>query len=194
MFFEESQQPTCPQVMQSRRCTHESPIARHSSHPSALGVTSRIEPRCVHCVAMSSRSKCTWLQSPALEGNVGAIGYPVRRRRSGVSPPDDSRSAFERTTVLSVRTATLATVTGFISRWDDALPNVLTGWRRSLGNAAHAAPAAPWLLVILARVAHAGDLAAITWDRSMWLSLDHPSGTPEADCCALGERWLTGPC
>ena len=37
-----SQQPTWPQVRQSRRCTHCEPIFRHSSQPSALGVTSRM--------------------------------------------------------------------------------------------------------------------------------------------------------
>ena len=39
---EESQQPTCPQVRHRRKWTHGEPIFRHSSQPSALGVTSRI--------------------------------------------------------------------------------------------------------------------------------------------------------
>src|SRR5438128_2625560 len=42
LFGDESQQPTWPHVRQSRRCTHESPVARHSSQPSVLGVTGRI--------------------------------------------------------------------------------------------------------------------------------------------------------
>src|ERR1700681_4827768 len=42
-----SQQPTWPHSMQSLRCTHEPPIFRQSSHPSALAVTSRIWSRCV---------------------------------------------------------------------------------------------------------------------------------------------------
>src|SRR5947209_5659843 len=46
LFFEESQQPTWPHVRQSRRCTHRSPVARHSSHPSELGVTGRISLTC----------------------------------------------------------------------------------------------------------------------------------------------------
>src|SRR2546421_4114533 len=47
LFFEESQQPTCPQIRHSRRCTQVSPIFRQSSQPFALGVTSRIWSRCV---------------------------------------------------------------------------------------------------------------------------------------------------
>src|SRR5215471_5609063 len=31
LFLDESQQPTCPQLRQSRRCTQESPILMHSS-------------------------------------------------------------------------------------------------------------------------------------------------------------------
>src|SRR5438067_678694 len=46
LFLEESQQPTWPQVKQRRRCTHRSPVARHSSQPSELGVTGRI---CLTC-------------------------------------------------------------------------------------------------------------------------------------------------
>src|SRR5258708_8996039 len=42
LFLDESQQPTCPHVRQSRRCTQRSPVARHSSQPSELGVTGRI--------------------------------------------------------------------------------------------------------------------------------------------------------
>ena len=40
-FGELSQQPTSPQIMHSRRCTHLEPIFRHSEQPSVLdGVTS----------------------------------------------------------------------------------------------------------------------------------------------------------
>src|SRR2546428_6397573 len=46
LFFESSQQPTCPHVRHKRRCTHSSPVFRQSSHPSALGVTSRIWVTC----------------------------------------------------------------------------------------------------------------------------------------------------
>src|SRR5215204_3920050 len=49
LFFEESQQPTWPQMRQSRRCTQLSPLCRHSSQPlGVFGVTSRIWSRCVH--------------------------------------------------------------------------------------------------------------------------------------------------
>src|SRR6266446_10569519 len=51
LFFESSQQPTCPQVRQRRRCTQVSPVFKQSSHPLALGVTCRIWSRWVHCVA-----------------------------------------------------------------------------------------------------------------------------------------------
>src|SRR3954468_17798623 len=36
VFFEESQQPTWPQVRHSRRCTQRLPDCRHSSHPSGV--------------------------------------------------------------------------------------------------------------------------------------------------------------
>src|SRR6266852_318045 len=52
LFFEESQQPTCPHVRQSRRWTQVSPIFKQSSHPLELGVTSRIWSRWRHCCAM----------------------------------------------------------------------------------------------------------------------------------------------
>src|SRR6266851_1506857 len=52
VFFESSQQPTCPQVRQRRRCTQLSPIFKQSSHPLALGVTSRIWSRWLHCCAI----------------------------------------------------------------------------------------------------------------------------------------------
>jgi hypothetical protein len=42
LFLLESQQPTCPQLRHSRKCTHVSPVRRQSSQPGALGVTSRI--------------------------------------------------------------------------------------------------------------------------------------------------------
>ena len=39
---EPSQQPTWPQLRHNRRCSHGEPIFKHSSQPSALGVTSRM--------------------------------------------------------------------------------------------------------------------------------------------------------
>ena len=38
-FFESSQHPTWPQVRHRRKCTHVSPIARHSTQPSPEGTT-----------------------------------------------------------------------------------------------------------------------------------------------------------
>src|SRR5689334_20748550 len=48
LFFDESQHPTCPHSRHIRRCTHRSPIWRHSSHPFVLGFTLWIWSRCVH--------------------------------------------------------------------------------------------------------------------------------------------------
>src|SRR2546423_1545553 len=42
LFLDESQQPTCPQLSQSRRCTQVSPILRHSSQPFVFGLGFRI--------------------------------------------------------------------------------------------------------------------------------------------------------
>jgi hypothetical protein len=39
LFGESSQQPTWPQLRQIRKCSHRLPLFRHSSQPSALGVT-----------------------------------------------------------------------------------------------------------------------------------------------------------
>src|SRR6266849_3951248 len=72
LFFEESQQPTCPHVRQRRRCTHVSPIFKQSSHPCALGVTSRIWSRCVHVVAIVSSSL---LRREALYQSTARRGY-----------------------------------------------------------------------------------------------------------------------
>jgi hypothetical protein len=46
-FGELSQQPTWPQVRHSRRWTQAEPVFRHSSQPSALGVTSRMSAMCL---------------------------------------------------------------------------------------------------------------------------------------------------
>src|ERR1700722_3703552 len=42
LLGESSQQPTWPQLRQIRRCSHSLPLFRHSSQPSALGVTLRM--------------------------------------------------------------------------------------------------------------------------------------------------------
>ena len=36
LFGEESQQPTLPQVRQTRRCTHRRAVFRHSSQPAPI--------------------------------------------------------------------------------------------------------------------------------------------------------------
>src|SRR6185312_15388383 len=54
---ESSQQPTWPQVRQRRRCTHFEPIFKHSSQPSALGVTVRMVSRWLQ-VSVTDRTSC----------------------------------------------------------------------------------------------------------------------------------------
>lgn len=59
-----SQHPTLPHVRHIRRCTDESPSLRHSSQPSALGVT--------------CRSCSTWSQaSPRRSTRAVAAGQPL---------------------------------------------------------------------------------------------------------------------
>src|SRR6476659_8088653 len=48
-----SQQPTWPQLMHIRRCTHRSPIRRQSSQPGLLGRTSATSSRCVQFSLMA---------------------------------------------------------------------------------------------------------------------------------------------
>src|SRR5580698_4850865 len=52
LLGESSQQPTWPQVRQIRKCSHTLPLFRHSSQPSALGVTSRMPAIWVQPFAM----------------------------------------------------------------------------------------------------------------------------------------------
>src|SRR5690606_32362235 len=62
LFFDESQQPTWPQVLHIRRLTQLSPDCRHSSHPSGVpGSTSRIWSRWLHPSVIAlvlSRHRC----------------------------------------------------------------------------------------------------------------------------------------
>jgi hypothetical protein len=53
-FFESSQQPTCPQVLQSRKCTQVSPSLRHSSQPRLRERLVRTKAKWRHCVGMTS--------------------------------------------------------------------------------------------------------------------------------------------
>src|SRR4029077_12401554 len=52
LLMESSQQPTWPQLRQRRRWTQGSPLFRHSSQPSALGVTVLIVDKCLHVVCL----------------------------------------------------------------------------------------------------------------------------------------------
>src|SRR5262249_14591510 len=54
LFFDESQQPTWPQIRHSRMCTQVSPSSRHSLQPVPLGVTSRIWSRWVQVATVYS--------------------------------------------------------------------------------------------------------------------------------------------
>src|ERR1700726_4725841 len=53
LLGESSQQPTWPHVRQIRKCSHSLPLFRHSSQPSALGVTSRMPAIWVQPFAIS---------------------------------------------------------------------------------------------------------------------------------------------
>src|ERR1700686_534023 len=56
LLGESSQQPTCPQLRQIRRCSQTLPLFRHSSQPSALGVTLRMLPMWVQPFATTRSS------------------------------------------------------------------------------------------------------------------------------------------
>src|SRR5947207_14162290 len=79
-FGESSQQPTWPQVRQSRKCTHVERVCKHSSQPRALGVTSRIESSWAHASAMGSSLRFRD------EGRAARLG------EEGVQRRDDLRS------------------------------------------------------------------------------------------------------
>src|SRR5207302_3468176 len=51
LFLDSSQQPTCPQVRHRRRCTHVSPILRHSSQPLLRGRLVLTRSRWLHCIS-----------------------------------------------------------------------------------------------------------------------------------------------
>src|SRR5260370_21913388 len=72
LLGESSQQPTWPQLRQIRRCSHSLPLLRHSSQPSALGVTLRMPAMWVQPFA---------IQFPVLSSLRGA----QRRSRYGRS-------------------------------------------------------------------------------------------------------------
>src|SRR5580704_10926874 len=60
---DESQQPTCPHVRHSRKCTQVVPRLRHSSHPCGVrGVTGRTRIRCGSLTVVTA--------APATEVNI----------------------------------------------------------------------------------------------------------------------------
>ena len=96
LFGELSQQPTSPQTMHSRRCTHQPPVRRHSEQPSVLdGVTFRsIVSRCVRLPWSPRRrsSDCEQVGETVCAGSAaGSVG-----RQPGSAARNDSGSAFSR--------------------------------------------------------------------------------------------------
>src|SRR3989442_6518783 len=87
-----AQQPTWPQVRQSRKCTHLERVFRHSSQPRALGVTSRIESSWAHASAMGSSLR---FRDDGRAARLGEEG--VQRRDDLRSLPDRGRDPFHRT-------------------------------------------------------------------------------------------------
>src|SRR4051812_18457476 len=92
LFFESSQQPTCPHSRQSRRCTQVSPVLRHSSQPSVFGRSVFTVFRWAHFIearCTSSRQRCAsslqllhFLQQRLdAEGNVLDFAVDEKRRR-----------------------------------------------------------------------------------------------------------------
>src|SRR5207245_6000551 len=65
LLFESSQHPTWPHVRHSRRCTHVSPMARHSSQPAVFG--------------LSVSTKFRWLQREDMTSLVPGAPWHSRR-------------------------------------------------------------------------------------------------------------------
>src|ERR1700737_1538696 len=78
LFGESSQQPTCTQLRQIRRCSPTLPVFRHSSQPSALGVTLRMPAMWVQPFAMSG-SNFAGIEENHI-GASGGEGLHIRRR------------------------------------------------------------------------------------------------------------------
>src|SRR5579864_9677799 len=70
LFFESSQQPTWPHVRHSRRCTHVSPIARHSSQPVLFGSSVRTKFRWSHSAGIARSSQRTLPGVSATPGHM----------------------------------------------------------------------------------------------------------------------------
>src|SRR3954469_23661323 len=86
LLGELSQQPTSPQTMHSRRCTHQPPVRWHSEQPSSLdGVTFwSIWSRCVHWLMVPQSSDCEQVG----ETVVGRIGGGQGRAPAGIDRPE----------------------------------------------------------------------------------------------------------
>jgi hypothetical protein len=85
---EESQQPTCPQVRNSRRCTHGDPRARHSSQPSGVrGVTGWTRLRCGSVATVMLAVLLCYACPHARQGR--------RTGRTGASPPSSTRPSHD---------------------------------------------------------------------------------------------------
>jgi len=83
LILDESQQPTCPQARQIRRWNHVSPSFKHSSHPSALGLTFRIVPRCKQLSDITGRFPQL---SPAFHRSVSDVQSPHHPERETSDP------------------------------------------------------------------------------------------------------------
>src|ERR1700682_4918570 len=74
LLGESSQQPTWPQLRQIRRYNHSLPLFRHSSQPSALGVTLRMLPRWVQPFA-TTRSSVLGVEEHEIGATACKFGY-----------------------------------------------------------------------------------------------------------------------
>src|SRR5262249_2607339 len=88
-FGESSQQPTFPEVMHMRRCTHELPIFRHSSQPSSgsgSSVTS-IWSRWLQMGVADIRLLSSSLLGPGQDERevAGPVGPPLLHEEPGAS-------------------------------------------------------------------------------------------------------------
>src|ERR1700684_2306623 len=91
LWGESSQQPTWPQVRQIRKCSHSLPIFRHSSQPSALGVTSWMPARWLQWLAMTG-SHLFGIE----EHDIGAAGREVSNIGGGSPSLGTAESSLDR--------------------------------------------------------------------------------------------------
>src|SRR6185295_10976867 len=102
LFFDESQQPTCPQVRHKRRWTQVSPIFRHSSQPFVFGDTSWIWSRWLHSwlwlmgtssLVASLRGEKPMDQLHADGALAHRRGHPLHARGAHVADREDAGQA-----------------------------------------------------------------------------------------------------